>query len=128
MIAVIGSNLARATAKLHHSAILLFTFPPSLPPPLSISLPRFLQPDIFSFNTAIGSCAKSGDWRRSLDLLAGMKVEGLAPDISSYNGVISACSKAGQWRIGLELLAKACRYDSTVFVCFPFVYDNVLLM
>lgn len=65
-----------------------------------------LQPDVISFNTAITSCAKAGDWRRSLDLFAGMKVEGVTPDILSYNAVISACAKGGQWRIGLELLAK----------------------
>lgn len=68
--------------------------------------PLPLQPDLFSFNTAIASCVKAGDWRRSLDLLAGIKVEGMTPDILSYNGVMSACAKGGQWRIGLELLAK----------------------
>ena len=76
--------------------------------PLTPSSRARFQPDLFSFNTAIGSCVKSGDWQRALDLLAGMKVEGLTPDVSSYNGAISACAKAGQWRIGLELLAKAC--------------------
>lgn len=52
------------------------------------------------------ACVKAGDWRRALDLLAGMKVEGITPDILSHNSVISACAKGGQWRIGLELLAK----------------------
>lgn len=74
--------------------------------PVVVVLPCAFQPDAFSFNTAIASCVKSGDWRRSLDLLAGMKVEGMTPDVLSYNGVMSACAKGGQWRIGLELLAK----------------------
>lgn len=71
---------------------------------------------------AIASCVKSGDWQRALDLIAGMKVEGVSPDVSSYNGAISACAKAGQWRIGLELLAKVC----VRFYAFCFPYDSVL--
>lgn len=67
----------------------------------------YAQPDAISFNTAIAACARSADWPRALELLAGMKVEGLKPDIFSYNAAIGACAKAGQWRIGLELLAKA---------------------
>lgn len=64
------------------------------------------QPDAFSFNTAIAACGRRGEWRRSLDILAGMEVEGVPPSIFSYNAAIGACAKAGQWRIGLELLAK----------------------
>ena len=65
-----------------------------------------LQPDAFSFNTAIAACGRRGEWRRSLDILAGMEVEGVTPSIFSYNAAIGACAKAGQWRIGLELLTK----------------------
>lgn len=64
------------------------------------------QPDAFSFNTAIAACGRRGEWRRSLDILAGMEVEGVPPTIFSYNAAIGACAKAGQWRLGLELLAK----------------------
>lgn len=84
--------------------------------PSSSVLPCIIQPDVFSFNTAIASCVKSGDWRRSLDLLAGMKVEGMTPDILSYNGAIAACAKGGQWRIGLELLAKVSLYMLPSFI------------
>lgn len=71
------------------------------------------QPDAFSFNTAIAACGRGGEWRRSLDILAGMEVEGVPPSIFSYNAAIGACAKAGQWRIGLELLMK-------VLTCFYF--------
>lgn len=75
-----------------------------------------VQPDVFSFNTAIAACARAGDWRKALDLLAGMKVEGLTPDIFSYNAAIGACAKGGQWMIGLELLDKVQRVSQHISI------------
>lgn len=74
-----------------------------------------VQPDVFSFNTAITACVYASNWRQALDLLASMELEGVKPNIYSYNSAISACARGGQWRVGLELLAKVLIFFSKTF-------------
>lgn len=51
------------------------------------------QPDAFTFNSVMYGMASAGEWERLLDLLEGMRVDGVAPDVVSYNTAMGACNK-----------------------------------
>lgn len=53
-------------------------------------------------------CSQRGNWRKALELFAGMEAEGVQPDLVTYNVALDACAKDGQWRLGMELMAKVC--------------------
>lgn len=59
---------------------------------------RRVQPDAYSWNTAISACGRAGQWEQALRLLGSMEEEGseARPDIFSYNIAIDAVAKAGR--------------------------------
>eukprot|EP00965_Chrysotila_dentata_P223647 6193696-Pleurochrysis_carterae.AAC.3 len=63
-----------------------------------------LPPDTITFTSAIGACAKSGDYGQALSLLEMMRSAELQPNTITYSNVISACERAGEWRGALRLL------------------------
>ena len=89
-----------------------------------------IEPDGFTYTTAITACGKAGQWERALDLLDDMggvhpqqrqqqqKEEdgvcvgvGIAPDVAAINAAISACARAGQVEIALDLLDRMAARD-----------------
>ena len=58
-------------------------------------------PNVITYSAAINSCAHTGEWRRSLDLLDAMQREGLRPDRIAYNSVLNACRTGGAPREAL---------------------------
>jgi pentatricopeptide repeat protein len=65
---------------------------------------RGVQPNLFTYNVALGACEKGRHWQRSLKLLEEMRKRGVQPNIFSYNPVLAACEKGRQWQKALELL------------------------
>ena len=84
------------------------------------------EPDTFSLNTAINSCAKSGDFAGSLSIFDRMTANGTPPDGASFNMAFNACSKTGQWQRCLSLLDEmrraglapnATNYSAAIALC-----------
>ncbi len=79
-----------------------------------------VEPDEFTYTTAITACGKAGQWERALDLLdemggvqqpqqqrrqnGGNRVGVGASDVAAINAAITACARAGQAEIALDLL------------------------
>ncbi|CAE7892744.1 unnamed protein product [Symbiodinium microadriaticum] len=61
-------------------------------------------PGSSAFGSAVGSCAKVGQWQVSLQLLHCMYSRLLAPGVILCSSAISACDKAEKWQISLDLL------------------------
>ncbi|GAQ86147.1 putative Pentatricopeptide repeat domain containing protein [Klebsormidium nitens] len=51
-------------------------------------------PDAVTYNVLIGA---SDGWRTAVELLEGMKADGVAPTQITYNSVLTSCSRAGEW-------------------------------
>ena len=69
-----------------------------------------LSPDLYTYNSCLKICEKTGDWKKAADLLR--EIQGsnnCIPDILSYSTAISACEKGNEWRAALELFNEAKR-------------------
>ena len=56
-----------------------------------------VTPTRISYNAAISSCGRGGEWELAESLFGEMVTLGLSPDVISYNSLISAFGGAGQW-------------------------------
>lgn len=56
-----------------------------------------VTPTRISYNAAISSCGRGGEWELAESLFGEMVRLGLSPDVISYNSLISAFGGAGQW-------------------------------
>jgi pentatricopeptide repeat protein len=85
-----------------------------------------LEPDAFSYTTAIGACAKAGLPEEALRLLTEMEVEAqLVPDLLTYNGVIAALGQAGRWKDAIEYMNILYRKGFKPDV---FTYTNLIIV
>ena len=73
---------------------------PSISLPLSLSLSRLP----ITYNAAISTCEKAGEWARDLQFLEGMANSRVEAHTITYSAAISACEKAGEWVRALQLL------------------------
>ena len=64
---------------------------------------RGLEPNLYSYNSAIAACEQP---ERALELLSEMRSCGLKPDVIAYNSAISVCEKGLQPQRALELLSE----------------------
>jgi pentatricopeptide repeat protein len=55
-------------------------------------------------NTAMGACARGGQWQRILHLLGEARRRGLTPDTCSYNTAIGCLARQGQRAAAAGLL------------------------
>lgn len=67
-----------------------------------------LEPDGFSYSSAISCCGSEGRWREALDLISIMEGGGpkTKPNKIAYTAAISSCGKAGKADKALELFRK----------------------
>eukprot|EP00928_Gymnodinium_smaydae_P089812 TRINITY_DN73715_c0_g1_i1.p1 TRINITY_DN73715_c0_g1~~TRINITY_DN73715_c0_g1_i1.p1 ORF type:complete len:1002 (-),score=186.01 TRINITY_DN73715_c0_g1_i1:71-3076(-) len=79
---------------------------------MSLSSVR-LRPDVISLSSAIAACARAGQRRRAVELLAFMEQERLRPNLRSFVSAITACARDGDWRQAEELLERARRAGLT---------------
>eukprot|EP00973_Karenia_brevis_P007863 1067095-Karenia_brevis.AAC.1 len=54
-----------------------------------------LKLDVISFNAAISTCEKNGQWQYVAPLFVEMRKEDLTPDVISFSAATSACDKGG---------------------------------
>ena len=59
-----------------------------------------LGPSTYTYNSAIGACERSGQWRWAVELL--MRV-GLQADVITYSSAINACNVGSQWLASVQL-------------------------
>eukprot|EP00973_Karenia_brevis_P055443 7708579-Karenia_brevis.AAC.1 len=62
---------------------------------------------MISFNAAISTCEKGGQWQRVAPLLDDICSKGLSLDVISFNAAISGCEKVEQWQRVAPLLDEA---------------------
>ena len=58
-----------------------------------------IEPNKYTYNTALWSISKCGDWQRGLDLLTQMNQstnESVRPNVTNYRKVIEVCQKHGR--------------------------------
>ncbi|CAM9091252.1 unnamed protein product [Chrysoparadoxa australica] len=67
-----------------------------------------LSPNVFSYGSALGACAKGGakGAATAMVLLQQLKEDGVEPNVVIYTAAIDACSKGGLWERALELLGE----------------------
>ena len=65
---------------------------------------RAINPDVFSYSTAISACGKGGQWKSAVNLLREMVERGIQPNNISYSAAISACRRRPQWENAVNLL------------------------
>jgi len=70
------------------------------------SLADGARPDQISYGTAINAAAKSGQWKRGVELLAQMREAGLPANVLCYAAAISGCASVGEWRTATDLLVE----------------------
>lgn len=65
-----------------------------------------MQPDIYSFTSAISACEGGNEWERAL-LLLKQAMEELKVNAFALSSVVSACAKTSSWRMSIEVLQEA---------------------
>jgi pentatricopeptide repeat protein len=60
-----------------------------------------------SFNTVMAAFKTGNQWKRSLELLREMELEGVEPDLISFNTAMWLCGRAGKWQL-VRTHAKLC--------------------
>lgn len=105
--------------------------PAKLPPPVQKGPVRGdvscgLEPTIISYNTAIDTCAKSGNILAAERYIAKMQEVQLEPNVVTYSTVIHACARAGdvaKAEVWLSQMARAgvdanvISYNSVIHAC-----------
>eukprot|EP00439_Symbiodinium_sp_Y106_P056305 s56_g7.t2 len=64
---------------------------------------EWIQPDIVSYNTAIGACGPSGLWGPAAGLLLAARAQKLCTDVVSCTATLSAFEKGSLWKEALEV-------------------------
>ncbi|GKY92676.1 hypothetical protein MPSEU_000237700 [Mayamaea pseudoterrestris] len=64
-----------------------------------------IEPDGFSFTSAISCCGAYGKWKEALELFEAMQAGGIRtqPNKIAYTAVISTCAKAGKYEHAIRL-------------------------
>ena len=62
--------------------------------------------DIRTFNAAMSALAKTGLWRRGLQLLSGLQRRAMRANIVTYNTLLAACERSGHGESALRILKK----------------------
>ena len=63
-----------------------------------------LTPNVISYNAALDSLAKCGQWEKALDLMKEMSGDAVQPTITTYGIVSGACFRGGEQEKGLDLM------------------------
>lgn len=70
---------------------------------------RGVEPDAFSFTTAISCCGKAGgEWEVAIQLSSQMRAAGIPPTLVVYNALLAVLTAAGQWQRALRLFNHLC--------------------
>jgi len=56
------------------------------------------------WSRAMNASARSGQWKKALDLIAEMPRRKISPSVVDYNTVIAACKKGRRWDMGIRML------------------------
>eukprot|EP00434_Breviolum_minutum_P019241 symbB.v1.2.016958.t1/scaffold1308.1/size125923/4 len=79
------------------------------------------QPNLFTYNAAIGACQAALEWERALDLYFSMQRSKLVPDTTSYNLLLSSCARCRQRQKVEEIVQRMYRQqlspDEVTFNC-----------
>lgn len=75
------------------------------PHAVSVSIQAFrrlravgLPQNIRWYNLILRTCARTGQWKRTVDLMAALQEEGLRPDVETFNVLIDGCEGDGRWQ------------------------------
>lgn len=60
--------------------------------------PVYVKLDVVSYTTLMGAFARSGEWKRALELLTIMPSEGVDPNRYTYGAAITACAQVTRVR------------------------------
>ncbi|CAE8721075.1 unnamed protein product, partial [Polarella glacialis] len=66
---------------------------------------RFLEPNEFTFSTALRTCSEAGNWESSLGLLVDMLAQSVPANVFSCTAGLIACGEGLQWDWALQLLS-----------------------
>jgi len=62
-----------------------------------------IQPDVYSYSSAISACGSAGRYEEAIDLIKMMRENGVQPNAIAYTGAISACARCGEWAPAMQL-------------------------
>ena len=65
-----------------------------------------MQPDIYTFSSAMSACEAGNEWERGLLLLA-QAMEEVKVNAFAFSTAVSACAKTSSWRMSIEVLREA---------------------
>ena len=65
-----------------------------------------LQPDSFTYTSAIDVCGNGGKWKESLKLMNEMENWDKLPNKIAYTAAITACSRADKWVESVDLFRR----------------------
>ena len=66
-----------------------------------------MQPNAYTYGSAMTACERGGCWEEAILLLGDMRSERVAPNRIVYAAAIGACGSQGQWVQALQLVRKA---------------------